>query len=66
MGKHEKDDEFFYVVEGSFFIDLEDRVIELKPRQGVVVPKGIMHLTRARTRTVILMSETATIVPTGD
>jgi oxalate decarboxylase/phosphoglucose isomerase-like protein (cupin superfamily) len=27
--KHDADDEFFYVVSGRFWIDLEDRVIEL-------------------------------------
>jgi mannose-6-phosphate isomerase-like protein (cupin superfamily) len=32
--KHDDDDEFFYVVEGRLIIDLEDRVIDLKPRQG--------------------------------
>jgi mannose-6-phosphate isomerase-like protein (cupin superfamily) len=64
--KHDNDDEFFYVVEGKLIIDLKDRIIELAPRQGFVVPKGILHRTRAPTRTVALMIETATIVPTGD
>jgi cupin domain len=64
--KHDVDDEFFYVVEGRFWIDLQDGVIELGPGQGVVVPKGVLHRTRARERTVILMVETAAIVPTGD
>ena len=64
--KHEADDEFFYVVEGRFWIDLEDRVIELGPGQGVVVPRGTLHRPRAPQRTVILMVETAAIVPTGD
>lgn len=64
--KHDDDDEFFYVVEGRFLIDLEDRVIELGTGQGVVVPKGVMHRPRAPVRTVILMVETAGIVPTGD
>jgi mannose-6-phosphate isomerase-like protein (cupin superfamily) len=63
--KHDNDDEFFYVVEGRFLIDLEDRTIELSPRQGVVIPKGVMHRPRALQRTVILMMETASIVPTG-
>jgi len=63
--KHDDDDEFFYVVEGRFFIDLEDRTVELAPRQGFVVPKGVMHRPRAPERTVILMVETAGIVPTG-
>jgi len=64
--KHDGDDEFFYVVEGQLFIDLEDRIVELNPRQGFVVPKGIVHRTRAPHRTVILMVENAGIVPTGN
>jgi mannose-6-phosphate isomerase-like protein (cupin superfamily) len=64
--KHDGDDEFFYVVDGRLWIDLEDRVIELGPGQGVTVPKGVSHRPRAPERTVILMVETAGIVPTGD
>ena len=63
--KHDDDDEFFYVVEGKLFIDLEGRTIELAPRQGVVIPKGVMHRPRAPERTVMLMVETSSIVPTG-
>ncbi|HVO35749.1 MAG TPA: cupin domain-containing protein [Gemmatimonadales bacterium] len=64
--KHDRDDEFFYVVEGRFLIDLEGRTVELTPRQGFVVPKGVVHRTRAPERCVILMVENAGIVPTGD
>lgn len=64
--KHDADDEFFYVVAGRLCIDLEDRVVELSPQQGFVVPKGVVHRTRAAERTVILMVENAGIVPTGD
>ena len=71
--QHADDDEFFYVVEGRFLIDLEPmadgvtpgRVVELLPREGFVVPKGVVHRTRAPERAVILMIETAAIVPTG-
>src|SRR5260370_39359740 len=63
--KHDADDEFFYVVEGELLIDLEDRTVELAPRQGFVVPKGILHRTRALQRTIILMVENAGIVTTG-
>ena len=35
-------------------------------RAGFVVPKGVMHRTRAPEKTVILMVETAAIMPTGD
>jgi mannose-6-phosphate isomerase-like protein (cupin superfamily) len=64
--RHDDEDEFFYVVEGRFLIDLEGRTVELAPRQGFVVPKGVMHRTRAPERAVILMVEGAGIVPTGD
>ena len=64
--KHDDEDEYFYVVEGSFLIDLEDRTVELLPTQGFVVPKGVVHRTRAPQRAVILMIEGAGIIPTGD
>ena len=64
--KHDADDEFFYVVEGRLLIDLEETTVELNPRQGYVVPKGVVHRTRAPERTIILMVENAGISPTGD
>ena len=63
--KHDREDEFFYVVEGRLIIDLENRSVELLPRQGFTVP-GVVHRTRAPERTVILMVEGAGVVPTGD
>jgi mannose-6-phosphate isomerase-like protein (cupin superfamily) len=54
------------VVEGKFLIDLEDRTVELAPRQGFVVPRGMVHRTRAPERSVVLMIEEAGIIPTGD
>ena len=64
--KHDDLDEFFYVVEGEFLIDLEQSTVALGERQGFVVPKGVVHRTRAPERAVILMVEGAGIVPTGD
>ncbi|HTA85773.1 MAG TPA: cupin domain-containing protein, partial [Silvibacterium sp.] len=64
--KHDEDDEFFYVIEGELLIDLEGKTVELAPRQGYVVPRGVVHRTRAPQRTVILMVENAGIIPTGN
>lgn len=64
--KHDEDDEFFYVVSGKLLIDLEDRVVELEPGQGFVVPRTVVHRTRAPQRTVVLMVENAGIIPTGN
>ena len=63
--KHDKEDEFFYVVSGRLLIDLEDQSIDLTPGKAVVIPKGVMHRPRAPERTVILMVERTGIVPTG-
>jgi mannose-6-phosphate isomerase-like protein (cupin superfamily) len=64
--KHDKEDEFFFIIEGKLLIDMEDRTIELNPGQGVTITKGMMHRPRAPIKTVMLMVETAGIVPTGD
>src|SRR4051812_20208203 len=64
--KHDNDDEFFFVLSGRLYIDLEDRTIELGPNQGTTISKGVMHRPRSPQKTVMLMVETASIVPTGD
>ncbi len=63
---HDVEDEFFYVVDGTLFIDLRDRTVELGPKQGFTVPRGIEHRTRAPEGAVILMFEGSGVVPTGD
>ena len=68
--KHDREDELFFVLEGTLLLDIDDangkRTVELHPQQGMVVPKGVMHRTRAPQRTVVLMVEPATVTPTGD
>lgn len=64
--KHDNDDEFFFVLDGKLLVDLEDRTIELGPRQGITVSRGVVHRTRAPQKTVMLMVETSAIQPTGD
>ena len=65
--KHDKEDEFFFTLQGMLIIDIEGaESVELHPQQGYVVPKGVMHRPRAPIKTVVLMMETAGIEPTGD
>jgi mannose-6-phosphate isomerase-like protein (cupin superfamily) len=64
--KHDREDELFFVLSGELLLDLEGRTVTLGPRQGIVVPRGAMHRTRAPKKTVVLMVEAATVVPTGD
>jgi mannose-6-phosphate isomerase-like protein (cupin superfamily) len=64
--KHDRDDEFFFVLDGHLLIDLEEETIDLGAWQGYVVPRGVLHRTRAPEKVIVLMVETADVVPTGD
>ena len=68
--KHDREDELFFVLDGTLLLDFEDggqrRTVALAPRQGMVIPHGVMHRTRATERTVVLMVEPASVQPTGD
>jgi mannose-6-phosphate isomerase-like protein (cupin superfamily) len=68
--KHDREDELFFVLDGTLLLDIDDthgkRTVELQPKQGMVVPRGVVHRTRAPARTVVLMVEAATVVATGD
>jgi mannose-6-phosphate isomerase-like protein (cupin superfamily) len=64
--KHDLEDEFFFVLQGQFLIDLQDKTVTLDPQQGFTIPRGVVHRTRAPQRAVILMVEKASVKPTGD
>ena len=65
--EHHDEDEFFFVVDGRLIIDVEEQEsVNLGPKQGFTVPKGVMHRTRAPDGVVVLMVEGAGVVPTGD
>ena len=64
--KHDEEDEFFYVLEGALTIELEDGAVRLAPGQGVTIPRGKLHFPHAHGRTVVLMVEKGSVVPTGD
>jgi len=68
---HDREDELFFVLEGTLLLDVEDSAgqpttFTLQRHQGMVVPHGIRHRTRSPERSVVLMVEPATVVPTGD
>jgi mannose-6-phosphate isomerase-like protein (cupin superfamily) len=64
--KHDGQDEVFYVIDGKLLVDLEDETFELGPRQSLMVPRGVVHRTRAPVKTVMLMVEGSDVEPTGD
>jgi mannose-6-phosphate isomerase-like protein (cupin superfamily) len=65
--KHDVEDEFFLVLDGTLLIDIEGAdTVTLERHQAYTVPRGVVHRTRAPVRTTILMVEPAGVVPTGD
>jgi len=65
--KHTDQDEFFLVLEGEIYLDVENGdPVRLTQHQGFTVPKGVMHRPRSPKPSTVLMVESLGIVPTGD
>jgi mannose-6-phosphate isomerase-like protein (cupin superfamily) len=65
--KHDEQDEFFFVLDGLFRIELQDAdTVELLPRQAFSVPAGMLHRPVVPVRSAVLMIEKAGVVATGD
>jgi mannose-6-phosphate isomerase-like protein (cupin superfamily) len=65
--RHDEQDEFFFVLDGLFRIELEDaETVELRPRQAFTVPAGKLHRPVVPVRSAVLMIEKAGVVATGD
>ena len=54
------------MLEGALTIEMEDGAVRLAPGQGLTVPRGKLHFPHAHGRTVVLMVEKGSVVPTGD
>ncbi|MDD3168848.1 MAG: cupin domain-containing protein [Eubacteriales bacterium] len=52
---HEESDELFYVIEGSFLLEIEDESIRMSSGDVVIVPKGIKHRPVITTLVKILL-----------
>jgi mannose-6-phosphate isomerase-like protein (cupin superfamily) len=65
--KHDEQDEFFLVLEGEIYLDVEGaEPVKLTRNQGFTIPKGTVHRPRSPERSVVLMVERLGVVPTGD
>ena len=65
--KHDVEDECFIVLEGELLLDIEGaETVVLRKHLGYTVPKGVVHRTRAKDKTIVLMVEKASVTPTGD
>ncbi|WP_203226493.1 cupin domain-containing protein [Psychrobacter sp. P11G5] len=56
--KHEETDDFFYVLEGEMFMDIEGEHSRLvKAGELFIVPKGVSHRPRAEHEVKVLLIE---------
>lgn len=63
---HENEDELFYVVRGSFVMELRDKDITLTEGDFLVVPKGVEHRPNAAEEVWVMLFEPASTLNTGN
>lgn len=66
MHNHEAEDELFYVIEGTLFIELADKTLELAAGEFVIIPKGVDHKPYAPEEVSIMLFEPASTLNTGN
>ena len=79
MHQHEQEDELFYVISGTLFIELKDKTLELQPGEPafaerssasagrfVIIPRGVEHKPYAPEEVCIMLFEPASTLNTGD
>lgn len=63
---HAQEDEFFFVVKGSFVMELRDKNIELQEGDFLVVPRGVDHRPNAEEEVWVMLFEPASTLNTGN
>jgi len=64
--KHDEEDELFYVIKGSFQMELRDKTIEMNEGDMLVVPKGVEHRPVADKEVWVMLFEPASTLNTGN
>ena len=64
--KHDEEDELFFVVKGSFNMELRDKTIVLSEGEFLIVPRGVEHRPVAATEAWVMLFEPATTLNTGN
>ena len=63
---HLHEDELFFVVKGSFVMELRDKNIELNDGEFLIVPKGVEHRPVAENEVWVMLFEPASTLNTGN
>ena len=63
---HSNTDEFFFVIDGTLFIEFQSKTMQLDAGELYVVPQGIQHRPYAKEECKILLIEPQGVVNTGE
>ncbi len=63
---HEREDELFLVIEGSFEMHYRDKVITLYKGEFIIVPRGVEHKPVAKEEVSVLLFEPKNTLNTGN
>ncbi len=64
--KHDKEDEMFFVLIGSFTMQLRDGDIEIGENEFIIIPKGIEHRPVTKGEVSVMLFEPASTLNTGN
>jgi len=64
--KHDNEDEMFYVLQGSFDMQLRDKTVTLHEGEFIIIPRGVEHRPVAAEEVSVMLFEPATTLNTGD
>lgn len=63
---HEREDEMFLAMKGSFRIEFRDKTVELNEGEFVIVPRGVEHRPIADEEVEVLLFEPKNVLNTGN
>ena len=63
---HDHEDELFYVVKGSFDMQLRDKTITVNAGEFLIMPHGVEHRPVAKEEVEIMLFEPASTLNTGN
>lgn len=63
---HDHEDELFYVVKGSFDMEMRDKTVTVNEGEFIIMPRGVEHRPVAKEEVEIMLFEPATTINTGN
>jgi mannose-6-phosphate isomerase-like protein (cupin superfamily) len=64
--KHDHEDELFWVIKGTFKMDLRDKPLFIEEGEFIIIPRGVEHKPVADNEVWVVLFEPATTLNTGN